>query len=332
MRSRLVSPFLQYVAERGGSHESVLSEYGLEDSAATEDETVMALSRFREFGHSAAEAAGDPDMGLNVARGLQMGTWTLVEYVARAAPTLRACLKRYQKYNQLLNEVVTVSLLEEGDTAILTHGISGVPGAIGRHGNECVMAWLMGQFQRHLDVSFKPTEVRFAHRAPANMSGLEAVFRTKAFVFDADINDMRFERRWLDVQLSSQDPVLLELLEQQAEEALSSHGEGQRFIGELRRRIRTHLADDGPPSLDALARSLRMSPRTLQRRIADHDTNLTDVVDDLRADLAKAWLQDDATPVAEVAFRLGYSDARSFRRAFKRWTGVTPSQFRRRDV
>ena len=82
-------------------------------------------------------------------------------------------------------------------------------------------------------------------------------------------------------------------------------------------------------SAETVADHLRMSARTLSRRLADEGTSHKAILDELRADLARRYLEDAELAISEVAFLLGFSEPSAFHRAFKRWTGQTPSQFRK---
>src|SRR4029079_12500683 len=96
-----------------------------------------------------------------------------------------------------------------------------------------------------------------------------------------------------------------------------------------RERVRAPLCE-GPPSLAAVAASLRTSRRTLQRRLADEGVSFADLVDDVRRALAEDYVRDPRRPLGEVAYLLGYAELSPFLRAFKRWTGRTPADVRAR--
>lgn len=85
----------------------------------------------------------------------------------------------------------------------------------------------------------------------------------------------------------------------------------------------------GRVSKSAIAAQLHMSPRTLQHRLAQCNRTFNGLIDELRRDLAKAYLENPTSTVGEVSFLLGFSDASNFSRAFKRWTGLTPDRFRK---
>jgi AraC-like DNA-binding protein len=172
-----------------------------------------------------------------------------------------------------------------------------------------------------------PTRAWFAHPRPRELGPLVEALGTDAIEFDRERNGMALPKSVLDAPLSTHDPALLELLDHQAEEALKLRASPSRFLGQVRQQIRDALAD-GVPSLEVAARTLGMSARTLQRRLADENSSYLDLVDEVRQELGRRWVTEGARPLGEVAFLLGYSELSAFLRAFKRWTGVSASEYR----
>jgi AraC-like DNA-binding protein len=111
-----------------------------------------------------------------------------------------------------------------------------------------------------------------------------------------------------------------------AEAALRAQPAVQRFDESVAAKIRAGLPQ--ATSIDAIADLLRMSPCTLQRRLGELGTQFSDILDGVRADEARTALTTTGLPLAEIAWRLGYADLAAFSRAFKRWTGQSPGQFR----
>lgn len=98
-------------------------------------------------------------------------------------------------------------------------------------------------------------------------------------------------------------------------------------------RVRALMSQElprGEPSLDRVAKRLKVSPRTLRRRLADEDTTFQLILDEVRKELAFSYLEDPSFGAEQAAFLLGFAEASSFRRAFKRWTGQTLAQYRGR--
>ncbi len=87
---------------------------------------------------------------------------------------------------------------------------------------------------------------------------------------------------------------------------------------------------DTPPELEAVAGALELSPRALKRRLADRGTSFTQIVDDTRRELALGYIADASLTLVDVAYLCGFSEQSAFNRAFKRWTGMPPGEYRRR--
>ena len=100
------------------------------------------------------------------------------------------------------------------------------------------------------------------------------------------------------------------------------------FLGTVRKNLRTAL-ERGRPSVDYVAELLHMSARTLQRRLTELNTSFNQVVEEVREQLARMYLDQPALSLAEVAYLLGYSDLTVFVRAFRRWTKMTPGEYRK---
>jgi AraC-like DNA-binding protein len=99
--------------------------------------------------------------------------------------------------------------------------------------------------------------------------------------------------------------------------------------GELRRVLASRVAG-GDTRIQTVARQLAMSVRTLQRRLATEKLSYQDVLEEIRRQAAERYLSDSTLSAAEVGFLIGYSELAAFHRAFKRWRGMTPVQFRKK--
>ena len=116
-------------------------------------------------------------------------------------------------------------------------------------------------------------------------------------------------------------------MDEHAKHLLSQRVLPDDFVGQVRREIVREL-HGGLALRDTIAQNLNMSPRTLQRRLEDNGVAYAELMDDVRAELAKNKLHSSELSLAEIGFLLGFSEQSSFNRAFKRWTGKTPKEYR----
>jgi AraC-like DNA-binding protein len=327
MRSQIVAPFLARVRASGGDPEALIARFGLPASAETDAETVLPLSTLKEFFESVEKATGDPFVGIHVAAALPRGTYGLLEFICRSAPTVRESMARIVRCVSLLNEIVEMTFVEKDGEGVVEQRIPGSPTCVGRQGNEFFLAMLLSESRRVAGTHWVPQRVWFAHPAPRDLSELEQLFGTREIRFGAEANGAVVGKDVLDLPLTSSDPPLLSLLERQAEDAIAARAGPNRFLGHVQARIREQLGHGGP-SLESVADALKMGPRTLQRRLADQGVGFQALVDSVRGELARLYIKDGRRPIGEVAFLLGYQELSAFFRAFKRWTGMTPSEFR----
>jgi len=332
MRSPLIGPVVGYVRASAGDAQAdaLIREHDLSPTVETELEAVLPLSAMHAFYDAAERASGDPFLGIHIAAQLERGAFGIVEFLWRSASTLREALDQVIRYVSLLNEIVTVSIEEHDGEARIEQRVDGRPLCLGRHGNEFFVAGLVLQSRALSGVPCVPTRAWLAHPRPPDISELVELIGTKDLQFGAGANGVSFSPRLLDLPVVSADRALHSLLDRQARQTLAQRDaapNASRFLGRIAESIRDRL-EQGEPSLEDVAQSLRMSPRTLQRRLAAESTGFQQMIDAVREELALIWVRDPDLPLGEVAFRLGYADVSAFLRAFKRWTGTTPARLR----
>jgi AraC-like DNA-binding protein len=173
---------------------------------------------------------------------------------------------------------------------------------------------------------FQPTVVTFASRGPADLRPLHRFFRAP-LRFDSEESALVFERHWLDRPLPPVDPALRQQV--QAEMRAQRELLMADFPAAVRRVLRKQLLA-GHCSMDQVAGLLGMHRRTLDRHLQQHGIGYGDLAEAVKSDVARQLLRDTGMQVRQVAESLHFSSAANFATAFRRWTGVTPSEFRRR--
>jgi len=191
---------------------------------------------------------------------------------------------------------------------------------------ETLAGWVsFGRWISGLDIA--PTEVRFQHSAPADTSEHARIFRCPV-QFDQPDNALVFPRRLLAAPLSQADAQVRGMLDAYADRLLAELNQGHGVLDRARLELARQLPEQGP-DLEAIAAALALTPRTLQRRLREGGLSFSQLVDETRQQLALHYLRDPALELAEIAFLVGFSEAGSLARAFRRWTGTSPGEYRR---
>ena len=286
------------------------------------------MNVLKEVSAAAAEALGDSFLGLHMAEINERGTFGVLDFIGQHAPDLRRACEGIVRYQRLISDRTRFSLTVRGDEAAFEHDLGGIPEAAGRHANEFTIASLVRRIRELSAPDFSPTRVWFSHASPGDVSELRRYFGGCEITFGAPNNGFAFPVALLDRPMVNANEELARILDAHARLLLPALPDPDPTLA-LRLEIAKRI-EGGAPDVRSIAALLKTSSRTLQRRLREHGTSYQDVVDDVRRRMALDHLTNTSLPVREIAFLLGYTESRSFLRAFKRWTGVTPSEQRAR--
>src|SRR5262245_50542607 len=178
------------------------------------------------------------------------------------------------------------------------------------------------------DTNWSPVAVHFAHAAPPATAEYSDYFGCPV-QFSSGQNGMILPLELLDIPCKGSDPALLAVLDRYVIDRLARAPSGTSQADRVRSAILNALKA-GEPSASGIAHQLKMSVRTLHRQLAIEGTTYRAVLDHLRKEMATAHLANHRIAITEVAFLLGFSELSAFYRAFHRWNGCTPADFRRR--
>ncbi len=169
-----------------------------------------------------------------------------------------------------------------------------------------------------------PHEIRFMRRRPPDTRPYRGFLRAP-LRFDCEQSAVVFDKRWLDVALRGADPHRLKVLEAQAR-AIEAQATGE-LPAQVWRVLRRQLLSGGT-SMHRVAAELQMHRRTLDRKLQTHGIGFRSLCDEVRFEVARQLLSDTAMPIIAIAHSLHFADASVFTRAFRRWSGTTPTQWR----
>jgi len=277
----------------------------------------------------AVEATGDPCFGLTVARFPMQTTFHALGYAVLASTTFKEAVERIIRYRRLIGDVVQLSLEEIGERCRFVIDVSSRPGVVPFEAVDAFAAVTVRQARvLHANRDFNPLAVSLQRPEPPDPAPFRRVFRAPVS-FSQPTNFLEYARADLERRLPAgnaelarqNDAVVVRYLSRVKDVGLSSRVE-QALIEAL---------PNGEPSKQVIARTLAMSPRNLQRRLAAEGTSFKEILNEARVSLARSYIQEGRLPVTEIAFVLGFADISAFSRAFKRWTGMSPRDYARRS-
>jgi AraC-like DNA-binding protein len=307
--------------------QTLLSAIGLDLSILEDTDARISHEAVHALWREIIRRSGDEAIGLRLVQLVEPESLDVVGYAAYSSPSLGEALTRFIRYSRLIHEGAKWTLETSGNVCRITHSVPGIH--IPLHGAICqwVLATVIVNIRRMTGLDFVPLRVGFQHHQPEDISVYRELFRSP-LEFGQSVNFVTFDAAWLNQPLLKSDPGLCALLDRYAEELLAKLPGRESLVDSVRQEISMGLRG-GDPGLDAIAQKLGMSPRTLQRKLKEEGTSHQELLDEMRRELSIHYLQERQMAVYEVAFLLGFSETSAFHRAFKRWTGTTPGEFRR---
>ncbi len=245
----------------------------------------------------------------------------------KTAPTLRESLNRAHRYLRVLTNTSWLEISESDSIVTVFFRREGARRLGMRCANEAAVAELVSHSREITGVPFTPNCVRFRHSAPNDLAEHEHFFGCPLH-YEQESDSVEFDRSVFDLNLPKADDGLSRFVLGHLDKVVTDMGEHRS----LERSLKSLICDtmpDGPPKMTDVARRIGVSRRTLARRLSELDTTFQRFVEDTRRETAAQLLRQTHHSLGEISFLLGFSEQSAFQRAFKRWTGSTPSEFRR---
>jgi AraC-like DNA-binding protein len=311
--------------ELGLDPDAVLAATGLDPRAFDDPLSEIPMASLGRLLASAAAASGCRHVGLLV--GERSGTASLgvVGLLVRHSPDVGTALRNLSIHLHLRDRGAVASLQVDSGVAMFGYEISetGVEGV----DQICdgAMAIAVNIVRELCSRAWRPSEVLFAHRAPADLRPFRRVFGAR-LRFDAERTALVFPAKWLAQPSQGADRQHFRDVSARVDALEISSGDD--LVPRLRRELRMSLLA-GKGSVGEVAHGLSMHRRTLNRRLRAHGTSVHRLVEDVRFEIARQLVENTRMPLTEIAAVLGYADASAFTRAFRRWTGRVPSGWRR---
>jgi AraC-like DNA-binding protein len=324
--SPLVPAIVRHAAAQGLDVEALGARFGLPAGSGELPEVLVPAHAPEELLHAIDRALQQPDVALRVAAAFASRALELLRLAVQASPRARDALSLLARAVPLVHPELEASLREEAGLVVWALRAPRRVRGAGRYVHETALAFALHRL-RDAGAAAHPTRVWFLHPRPAHVEPLRAFLGPCDVSFGADDTGLALPVSDADAPMPRADARAFAALAPLVEAELARAPRDASFA----ERVAAHVAASLPAATDvaAVGRALHMSARTLQRRLEQEGTQFSEVLDRARLDAARRMLQDPAASLSAIAADLGFADLATFSRAFKRWTGTPPGQWRR---
>lgn len=325
----------EFMMSYGVSRESLLKGTGLENLDFSDAGGSVSDAQHICLLRNALQLSHDPGLGLALGSQRPISTLESLGFAMMHSETLRDAILvgcQYQIISgRFSGRLVVLSMRTEGDEAVLEIEVAAAPDDLLLFAVEDMLGSILSTT---LWVTGRPLplrEIRCAFPEPAHGKAYQQQFSC-AVVFDAPRTQVRFDAAFLAMRLPMASSNAARVYRAQCEKLMRADvgNHDDEWVRNIRIKIMMFVDRQFP--LDECAAQLGISARTLRRRLQERGLSYQDLADGVRADFARGYLESSRLSIECIAERLGFSESNSFSRAFRRWTGMSPRDFRKRDA
>jgi AraC-like DNA-binding protein len=327
-----VVPYLVAAAARaaGRAPETLLRAAGIQLDAPPAADEHVDVARYLELWRQVMQVVPDPAFPLRAASSFQLEDNEVFGFLAMSCETLGEAYDRTAAVRGLYVVGARWELQVDRDASRMIW--YPWPGDVRDSGYRAAMDFTvadMANAVRRLGrAGPRPTAVRLMHAAPRDVAAYTAHFGVEP-AFGAPLYELAYPVGLREMPIATFNSRLRDYFDAQCQGLLADLGPAATVLSRVR-KILIAAMDGGETSIDRTAKKLAMSPRSLQRHLADEGTRYNDVLDGIREELAKRYLARKSVSASEIAYLVGFVEPPAFFKAFKRWTGMTPRAFQQR--
>ncbi|NBW35836.1 MAG: AraC family transcriptional regulator [Cytophagia bacterium] len=277
----------------------------------------------------AIKHTGDPQLGLHLGERTNPSIMGLMGHLMQSCPNLLEVFQTVSRFSILATDMFTYSIATKGNKVVLSFqpckpwiDLSPVSA---RHAIDHSLSGTLNIFKILTGQKISPQLVLLSYPKPKGTAEYENVFQS-AIKWKENANAMVFSIDQMKTPVMSYDESLMGVFCGLIKERVSKLNT-ETFENKVKREIMTTFMGQ-VPSIESVAARFNITVRSFQRRLAEENISYRKLCHELGKDFAASLLSNQNVKITEIASTLGYSDSRAFQRAFKTWTGETPSKFR----
>ncbi|GAB2482163.1 AraC family transcriptional regulator [Comamonas humi] len=324
VRAAALTNFFEVAQALGYNPQAALRQAGLTPAMLADPEQRIPAKAAVGLLEEAAREAACPTFGLRMAESRQLSHFGAVSLLISFQATLRDALATTIKYGHLLNESLAMQMEDVGSMVIVREELlTDVPS---RQANELAIGVLYRMCAALMGSRWKPLAVQFSHAAPPDPATHRRLFQCPVD-FDQEFNGIVLAAADLDKPNPSAEPAMARHAQRFIESLPTA--QAPSVVADVRHAIYLMLPS-GRASSTYIAQGLGLSVRTMQRQLDEAGTNFSDLLNDVRSELAQRYMDNPEYSLARVAELLGYSTPSSFTRWFSAQFGAAPARWRAR--
>lgn len=311
---------------RGCDPQPLLAAAGIEPQQVADPNARFPMVQMQKLWKLAVEASRDPCLGLAAARQFQPAMLHGLGLAWLVSDSVLDGLDRLVRYSRLVNSALRFQIKEDTDSIRVIVQPETLPPDFEFAALDLAMAAFLRMCQITSGCQLMPRFVTLRRPAPPPCPGQFKEIFGPSIEYGAALNQLCFDQKELTRQLPSANPELARINDQVVVDYLARFDRNSVAM-QVRSRI-IHQLPDGIPTQETIANTLHVSLRSLQRRLKEEDTSFRNLLEETRQQLARQYLRDGQRSIGEITYLLGFTEPSNFTRAFKRWTGQSPAQYR----
>ena len=310
----------------GASRSDILRESGIEPEIFSDPKSRVSVGQAIAVWEAIARSTGSQNMGLESGLRIRLQYLGILGYVIMNSPSLLVAYEKFCVHQRLVNAIMFIKLILEKDIVTL-EGDMQVPWKPAfRYTIDFMMAGHLAVIQNSTAKEVTLLEIGFHFPEPENTNRYQEIFGPAEIRFSCPKTYLVCRRSDMDAKVVGTSPEMFQQFELQLEDQINEHDGINSCSRQVKQLIAKGLKAE-IPTIEQVSREMAMSVRSLQSNLKEEETTYQAILNSVRQEVSIAQLRNPTNNISDVAFLAGFSDLSVFSRSFKKWTGVSPSQF-----
>jgi AraC-like DNA-binding protein len=309
--------------------DKLLSSVGINSSILTSPDERISVEKYIFLEDEAARATKDPYFGLHMGQFMEAGNWSILGYMMMNCKTLAEAFGKSAKYSSIIGNLIKGDIYIGVDTVTISLMVPDNSPIVSRHCYEGFFSSILCLARNLSGRDIRPIEVGLAFPKPDIIDEYNKVFDSKV-LFGQSKNYIVMDKKVGSIPVLLPNENLLKYFEDYAKEVITEVDSVNNLTYNVKKLILSNM-DNEKLSIKIIAKELSMSVRTLQGYLKAEGTEFSKLLKEMREQLAKKYLGENYT-VEDITYLLGFSDSSAFRKAFKKWTNITPKEYRDSNI